>query len=209
MALAGQPGFVTVPMAFSNGDGTFRVTNSSAGEFPGWAIGVDAKVVTGDFNGDGRTDMALTGQPGFVTVPVAFSNGDGTFTITNSSAGEFPGWAIGATAKVVTGDFNNDGRTDIALNQPGFVTVPVAFSNGDGTFRVTNAGAGEFPGWAAAPGAKMITGDFNKDGRTDIALAGGLGWTTIPLALSAGDGTFNVSNQGAGAFPIWAAPPTT
>ena len=37
----------------------------------------------GDFSGSGRTDIALVGGQGWTTVPVAFANGGGTWTITN------------------------------------------------------------------------------------------------------------------------------
>jgi hypothetical protein len=88
-------------------------------------------------------------------VPVAFSHGDGTFGVANASSVDFAGWAAvpGVTAR--TGDFDGDGRTDIALvrgpNTPWWYTLPVAFSNGDGTFRVTNTPADRFDRWASAP----------------------------------------------------------
>jgi hypothetical protein len=40
----------------------------------------------------------------------------------------------------------------------------------------------------------VSTGDFNGDGKADLALTGGAGWTTIPVAFSRGDGNFNVAN---------------
>ena len=48
---------------------------------------------------------------------------------------------------------------------------------------------------AATPGVQVLTGDFNGDGRTDIALTGVAGWASIPVALSNGDGTFQVVNR--------------
>jgi hypothetical protein len=45
------------------------------------------QVLTGDFSGDGRTDIALTGAAGWATIHVATSNGDGSFTVTNSPVG--------------------------------------------------------------------------------------------------------------------------
>ena len=35
---------------------------------------------------------------------------------------------------------------------------------------------------AAEPNVKVLTGDFNGDGRTDIALTGGAGWASVPMA---------------------------
>lgn len=87
IALTGAAGWNTIPVAFSNGDGNWTVTNQNAGPFGTWAAAAGAKVIAGDFNGNGRTDIALTGVPGLNTLPVAFSNGDGTWTVTNQSAG--------------------------------------------------------------------------------------------------------------------------
>jgi FG-GAP-like repeat len=205
IALTGGPGWATIPVAFSHGDGTFNVTNDAAADFASWAQTPNVQVLVGDFNGDGHMDLALTGGAGWATIPVAFSNGDGTFRVTNQGAPDFPGWAQGANVRVLVGDFNGDGRADLALvGGAGWATVPVAFSNGDGTFRITNQGVPNFPSWAQAPNVKVLAGDFNGDGRTDLALTGGPAWATIPVAFSNGDGTFNVTNQGVPSFPAWA-----
>src|SRR5205085_5734605 len=86
-------------------------------------------------------------------------------------------------------------RTDIvAFGGAGWGSIPVASSNGNGTFAVTNASVVTFPTWAATPGVQVVTGDFNGDGRTDLAAFGGAGWGSIPVAFSNGNGTFNVTN---------------
>jgi hypothetical protein len=72
----------------------------------------------------------------------------------------------GRGVRVVTGDFNGNGRTDIALvrQTPGWGSIPVAFSNGDGTWAITNGPAVPFIGgdeWASGPGVRVVTGDFH------------------------------------------------
>ncbi len=110
-------------------DGVFAVTNIKTGDFAGWASQANVEVLTGDFNGDGFTDVALTGQSGWKTLPVAFSNGNGTFRVTNQNIVSFAGWASQANVEVLTGDFNGDGFTDVALTgQSGWKTLPVGFS---------------------------------------------------------------------------------
>ncbi len=209
IALVGGKGWTTLPIAFSNRDGTFRVTNSSIGEFSSsWAQSAGATPVAGDFNGDGDSDIALVGGKGWNTLPVAQSNRDGTFRVSNQYTGEFSSsWAQTAGARPVAGDFDKDGDADLALvGGQSWNTIPLGFSNGDGSFRVTNKVVTEFAEWAAH-GAKVITGDFDGDGDTDIALAGGPQWLTIPIALSMNNGGFDVENRLAPHFRVWSTDP--
>ena len=66
---------------------------------------------------------------------------------------------------LVAGDFNGDGRTDLAVANDGSNDVSVLLGNGDGTFQpqVTYA-VGTGP-------AALVAGDFTGDGRTDLAVA--------------------------------------
>ena len=55
-----------------------------------------------DYDNDGRTNLALTGVGGWASIPVAFSVGDGRFSITNSGVTEFPAWSATRGALVVS-----------------------------------------------------------------------------------------------------------
>jgi hypothetical protein len=163
--------------------------------------------VSGDFNGDGRTDLALVGVSDG-SIPVAFSTGRGGWRVTTSgiTSGDAAFTAVMSQPNVraIPGDFNNDGYADIALSGGDWQTIPIAFSNGDasGTFHGTNKGmsAGSDANFtnqgatssAAASMPTYVPGDFDGDGKSDILIV-----TTGPafagvygVALSNGDGTF-------------------
>jgi hypothetical protein len=215
------PRWTTVPIARLT-DTEILVENPLAGEFVTHFAAVPGfQAVTGDFNRDDRrTDIALVqvgGLPPPVTpggptgpVPVALSSDTG-FTVQFRSVGEFALWATSGGVQVITGDFNRDDRTDIALvrQTPGWTTVPVALSTDDG-FIIQNRSAPDFARWATEDGVQVITGDFDGDHRTDLALVKQTqpAWSDVRLALSSDTGftshNWSVNRPGL-QFAHWAA----
>src|SRR5262249_56811484 len=92
--------------------------------------------------------------------------------------GEAPDAAI---SSLVTGDFNNDGRTDLAVLDSRNGLVSIRLGLGDGTFaalppvtgadgRLLRRDRFELPGRAAPDSvASLAVGDFNEDGRLHLA----------------------------------------
>src|SRR5215469_6335377 len=74
-------------------------------------------------------------------------------------------YAVGTTPySVAVGDFNGDGRADLAVANEGSGTVSVLLGNGDGTFQAAvNYAVGTTPG-------SVAVGDFNGDGKADLAV---------------------------------------
>ena len=65
---------------------------------------------------------------------------------------------------VAIGDFNGDGRPDLAVANVDSNTVSVLLGNGDGTFQAAvNYGVGTKP-------FSVVVGDFNGDGKPDLAV---------------------------------------
>ena len=142
----------------SQGDGTF-----SQSTFP---LPV-ATLAVADFNGDGKPDLFY--YPSALGC-IKFGNGDGTFT---DSPLPFSSNGTSFVANyIVAGDFNGDGKTDLygelivgsSTRAIAGISEVMALGNGDGTFNVVpfavNTGVG---------GQNLIVGDFNHDGRLDVA----------------------------------------
>ena len=90
--------------------------------------------------------------------------------------GTFNGWSASAGVHVLAGDFNGDGKRDVALlGGPGWGSIPVAHSFGNGQWSVTNCAVSSMNSWIDTQGARPLVGDFNGDGRDDIALTGEIG----------------------------------
>jgi len=133
-------------------------------------------VATGDFNGDGKMDLAVTDSAAS-PLGVLLGDGSGGFTNTgNYTAGVNP-------STVAVGDFNGDGIADLAVTGPGGQNVSVLLGKGDGTFQTAVS-------YIAGTSPKFVaTGDFNADGRPDLAVAD-YATGNILVLLGNGDGVF-------------------
>jgi hypothetical protein len=161
------------------------VTNLHSDDLPAWSQGYGVKAVAGDFDADGDGDIALVGGSGWNTVPVGFSNRNGTFTRKNTAVWLIPAAAQEPGARPFAGDFDADGDADLILaGGQGWNTVAIGRSDRLGGFSVVNPPLSGFPALASQYGAKIAVGDFDGDGDADLATVGGDGWRSVAFALS-------------------------
>jgi hypothetical protein len=185
--LAGNPPVGELMILDGSTSGFFTVADQHSIRSP-------VAVVTADFNGDGKPDLAVAEsftppQPNIVHI---FANNG------HSAFQELSPVILAAglsVAAVATGDFNRDGKQDLAVlttTQNGGSTdeALIFLGNGDGSFR---AGASYQVGTGASA---IATADFNGDGRIDLATAnsgtGGNGGS-MSVLLGNGDGTFSAA----------------
>jgi len=198
----------TVSLLQGNGDGTFQpqtVITLGSG-----FIGEEA-IAVGDFNGDGKLDLAVSTVASTVgqtwQILILLGNGDGTF----QPPASFPTSGIGLSS-IAVADVNGDGKLDLVAAsdcQPtdggceGLIVTPGAASvllgNGDGTFQPSVLYTTGFQAQSVA------VADINGDGIPDLIVGTRCGddpqcqfpYQTYPISilLGDGDGTFQPQLQ--------------
>jgi hypothetical protein len=151
-------------------------------------------VTTGDFNGDGKADIAYINVLNDNRVSIQLGNGDGTFQPARAVTVRDVFSTIFFTYSV--GDFNNDGIPDFAVEEGG--TVEILLGDGKGNF--TSAGTfSEGEGGLFFDPDNVLLADFNGDGFLDVAVTEGFD-DNVSLLLGNGDGTLGTAHLFAGGF---------
>ena len=137
-------------------------------------------LVAKDFDGDGRVDVAVVcNASGQVKI---LHNTNGTLAVASTIA-------VGAQPDAVTAvDVDRDGHLDLAVANFGNRTLSILQNNGTGSFSQIST----LPLQGSIGGYWLTSGDFNKDGNTDIAIGNANVTNQVMVYVGNGDGTFQV-----------------
>ena len=161
------------------GDGTFESPLSFT--LPDSSISV---IAAPDVNGDGIPDLVAAAD---TTVFVLLGRGDGTFLAN-------PFQISNVLPAFTFGDFNGDGKLDIALVSSQGNNIAVYPGKGDGTFGPPVSTP--LPAPALASAMSVAAADFDSDGNLDLAV------TLYARGINAVDEVLILSGNGAGSFLI-------
>ena len=148
--------------------------------------GATGAVAQGDFNGDGNPDFVVA-NPLVNSISLYLGTNAGSFQLASShSVGTTPG---AMPIALTTGDFNKDGKVDVAVANSGETSITVLFGTGFGAFgTVTNLTPTGSPVAVAA-------GDFNNDGFVDLTAITSTGtlnqfnWDSVTSSFKAAKAT--------------------
>jgi hypothetical protein len=166
-----------VTILLGNGSGGFLQAASSpvgAGMSP-------SSVAVGDFNIDGKPDLAVANNNSN-DVTILLGNGIGGFAQPIGS----PVGAGNRPISVAVSDFNLDGSPDLAVGNISSNDVTILLGNGSGGFSPSAGspvGVGDLPRFVAV-------GDFNLDGKPDLAVTNGSSGN-VTILLGNGSGGFS------------------
>ncbi len=162
----------------------------------GWWVSRDVgpgpvSLAPGDFNRDGKVDLAVVCGDGTAVSALLGTGVGGFYPAANYSVGSGP-------LAVVSQDFNRDGKSDLAVAGMGGCSLETLWGNSDGTFQ-------EAIHYDYGTIKALAFGDFNKDGKMDMAGIAGTNVVRIFPNVNAFK-TLAVTKTGSGGGTITSAP---
>jgi FG-GAP-like repeat len=168
------------------GGGKFSTTPINTNLNLGQQPFIGGPAFAADFNSDGKLDLAISAGLGLSSqtgpVTILLGNGNGTFTLGQSFTPSTNS-GLGNASAIALADFNGDHIPDIAVSDGFSGYTWIYLGKGNGTFTLADT--------QESGGNSVVAGDFNADGKQDVAFASnyGSGDDTVGVFLGNGNGT--------------------
>lgn len=170
------------------------VVFSAVERIPGsWQFRPNDRFYIGDFNGDGKDEVAIFNGVDWPMEYLGLLGDDGTngLKLIARYDNSMPGWDFKKDDQFFVSDFNGNGKKDlIVFNGTNWSTPYLAMLSSSGTgFSVIKRYDGDFAGWAMRPADKFFVGDFNGDGKQDLYVFNSDNWSIPYFAMHRSNGT--------------------
>jgi hypothetical protein len=174
---------------------------------PGWDFRKNDQFHVADWNGDGRKDLIVFNGPDWSIPYVGMLRSTGTgFTLAKRYDGSMPGWQMKPGDRHYVGDFTGDGKEDLWVFNGGDWSIPyLGMLSSSGTaLSMSKRYDATMPGWQMKPGDQHWVGDFNGDGKRDLFVFNGDGWSMAYLGMLASTGSqLTMTRRYDGNAPGW------
>ncbi len=163
------------------------------GDLPGWQTRSGDEFYVCDFTGDGRDDLLVFNGSNWSIPYFGMLRSTGTSLQMSRRYDKFlPGWEMGRHEKFHVGDFDGDGREEVAsFNTQSWSQVHFMVFSSTGTqLSLRDRHYGTIPGfWQMRRNDKLHVLDFTGDDHDDFAIFNGLDWGPVYLGyLQSDDG---------------------
>ncbi len=171
----------TVTVLLGSTDGTFQaLSDPNSGSPIVLQAGIDPEGMTfADLNSDGRLDLAVLNRSQNALTLFSGNTGGGFDRLTDANRNPLPPVPLGnAPSAISIGEFNGDGRLDLAVVHEADNMLMILFGNGNGTLTPSTPillgdtdgnGVQEIP-FVSPTG--VLASDLNRDGLFDLTIVG-------------------------------------
>jgi hypothetical protein len=175
-----------------------------------WQFQPHDQVYVGDFNGDGKDEVAIFNGLDWAIpyLGLLADDGNGGLQLIARYDGDIPGWGgFAAHDRFLVADLDGDGKDDLVVVNTDDWSMPyvgLLESNGWG-FAMTHRYDGDIPGWGGlARNDQFFVGDLDGDGHDDLVIFNGLDWSMAYVGLFRSNGVgYSLLERYDGDIPGW------
>ncbi len=184
---------------------------SAVERVPGsWQFMPGDQFFVGDFNGDGKDEVAVFNGSDWALAYLGLLADDGNdgLRLIARYDGDIPGWGgLARNDRFSVGDFSGDGKKDLfVFNGLDWSMTYVAMLRSTGTgFNLVRRFDGDIPGWGGlARNDQVFAGDFSGDGKADLYIFNGVDWAMSYVGMFRSTGNdLRMTSRFDGDIPGW------